>query len=281
MENPEFIVHINDFQNQLDAFKRDLADCPELKKKFLKLQSHVEPYQKEIEYLRGEFIKQERLDTLARERVDRIAGEVNGLLAQIQSYEGRIDGIFGMVNGQLQGIWQVQEQIFMDLSQLKKEAELQKSFPEWARGMHSNLESKMSPLYQQLCQNTADIAVLGQRSDTLHGWCVDHDQKFILMNKELELKNEQIAKCHSENEQLLARLIQLEKYVTALPKKLPSQPLSPQCQPGPQPQPRLHLGLRGPPFPPLSPSLLLPLWACILLRRGPCLRLVTKGQGMK
>ena len=120
MENPEFIVRCNNFQNQLDAFKRDLADCPELKKKFLKLQSHVEPYQKEIEYLRGEFIKQERLDTLARERVDRIAGEVNGLLAQIQSYEGRIDGIFGMVNGQLQGIWQVQEQIFMDLSQLKK-----------------------------------------------------------------------------------------------------------------------------------------------------------------
>ena len=53
MENPEFIVRCNNFQNQLDAFKRDLADCPELKKKFLKLQSQVEPYQKEIEYMRG------------------------------------------------------------------------------------------------------------------------------------------------------------------------------------------------------------------------------------
>ena len=189
--------------------------------------------------------------------MDRIAGEVNGLLAQIQSYEGRIDGIFGMVNGQLQGIWQVQEQIFMDLSQLKKEAELQKSFPEWARGMHSNLESKMSPLYQQLCQNTADIAVLGQRSDTLHGWCVDHDQKFILMNKELELKNEQIAKCHSENEQLLARLIQLEKYVKALPKKL-SKPAPQSTVPTGSPAPaQAAPGAEGPPvssFVPLSAS---------------------------
>ena len=48
MENPEFIVRCNNFQNQLDAFKRDLADCPELKKNFSSCKARWSPIKRKL-----------------------------------------------------------------------------------------------------------------------------------------------------------------------------------------------------------------------------------------
>ena len=79
--------------------------------------------------IKGDLVKQDRMDTLGKEKIARLEAQIGALQAQISDCRAKTEETFVLVKGHLQRILDTQAQNLMDLAETRKETEMAMAFP--------------------------------------------------------------------------------------------------------------------------------------------------------
>ena len=141
LEDNELFQRCAGFQLQLDALKNDLLKT------------------------NGSIVRQDRLDTLVQEKMERLEKQNVELLTKnleltnrIAKCEKEISNTFGVVRHHMDNILKVVSQNYLEFAETRKDAELARAFPGVARNMHDAFQQQVDVLQNMFVTKALEFA---------------------------------------------------------------------------------------------------------------------------